>query len=267
VLHAVEANRLLAPVSLDDYFRLTRPASGPDGEPIVRTLLGPRAPSLGAAGERLFGGRLDLESVTAMLPGNHQLQAQVDKLLLLATRADLSTSERNAYFDAEQRLINAVTNSISMPDQGTVTLTSNTNEVPYLITNGSTTSINVSLHLSSTKLEFPGSPTKGVLDLVNVTLPPGLTQRSVRVKTLARATFPMTIEVRSPDGRRLLAHSELKVRSTALSGIGIALTIGAAAVLVLWWVRQTSRRRRERRNLARGEHPSGNEPAASLAEP
>ena len=267
VLHAIEANPLAHPVTLDEYFGQTRPASGPDGEPIVRTLLAPRTGSLGASATLLSDGRLGAAGVTAMVPTDQGLRSRLDKLFLLAARAGLKPTERATYFDAAGKLTVNVTKSVQVTDQGTVTLTATTDQIPYIITNVASTPVIVLLHLTSSKLEFPDSPIKGVLNLPNVTLKPGVTQMTVRVKTLARATFPMTIEVRTPDGRQILASSELKVRATALSGVGIALTIGAAAVLVLWWVRQIVRHRRERRRLARAQHPAGQEPATSLAQP
>ena len=266
VLHAIEANALLRPVTLDDYFRLTRPAVGSDGEPVVRSLLPPRVATLGSAGTRLGSGRVQADSVTAMVPNDRTRRDNLDKLFLLAARDDLTPTERDAYFDAAQHLMQDVTGSVRISDQGTVTITSTTDDVPYIVENLASTPITVLLHLSSAKLEFPTTKSKGTSDFIQ-TLKPGFNQLTVRVTTLARATFPLTIELRTPNGRQLLASGELKLRATALSGVGIAITIGAGSVLLLWWGRETLRRRARRRRAAREQHPANQEPTTSLAQP
>jgi hypothetical protein len=48
---------------------------------------------------------------------------------------------------------------------------------------------------------------------------------------------PVQVTVRSPDGNVVLATSRYTVRVTAVSGVGVVLTSGAALFLVIWWVR------------------------------
>ena len=51
--------------------------------------------------------------------------------------------------------------------------------------------------------------------------------------------------------------SQLTVRSTGLSGLGLALSVGALLVLALWWVRHVQKaRRRKRTDEAALRHPS-----------
>ena len=52
------------------------------------------------------------------------------------------------------------------------------------------------------------------------------------------------------DGGVLLAEGRYTIRSTAVSGVGVVLTIGAAGFLALWWGRHLRRARRERREAA-----------------
>ena len=81
--------------------------------------------------------------------------------------------------------------------------------------NSSTEPVSVMIRLSSTKLVFPDSTTPGRLDQAT-TLAPGANDFTVKVTTQARATFPMVIEIRTPDGNELLASSKVTIRSTAL---------------------------------------------------
>jgi Flp pilus assembly protein TadB len=48
----------------------------------------------------------------------------------------------------------------------------------------------------------------------------------------------------SPMGHLQLSRADLTIRSTAISGVAIGLTVGAAAFLFFWWFRSASRRRR-----------------------
>jgi len=46
------------------------------------------------------------------------------------------------------------------------------------------------------------------------------------------------------------------VRSTAVSGVGLVLSIGAGLFLVVWWARHWHRTRRSARLIAAGSHPT-----------
>jgi hypothetical protein len=54
------------------------------------------------------------------------------------------------------------------------------------------------------------------------------------------------MSVRSTDGSLLIAEGRLKVRSTVVSSVGLALAIGAALFLVGWWAFEIRKRRRAR---------------------
>ena len=62
-----------------------------------------------------------------------------------------------------------------------------------------------------------------------------------------------------PDGQVLIAHTVLTVHSTAISFVGVALTVLAGAVLLVWWVRtwRRSRRAPPPGALTGGRHPPG----------
>jgi hypothetical protein len=60
----------------------------------------------------------------------------------------------------------------------------------------------------------------------------------------------------SPDGERRLSTSRYTVRSTAVSGAGLVLSLGAGAFLVVWWARHWRRTRRSARLVASDSHPA-----------
>src|SRR4029453_17023016 len=70
--------------------------------------------------------------------------------------------------------------------------------------------------------------------------------RSVQVQVRTRATgdTPIQVILQTPGGGRRLQITRYNVRSTAVSGVGLFLTIGAAGFLALWWVRHIRLARR-----------------------
>ena len=72
--------------------------------------------------------------------------------------------------------------------------------------------------------------------------------QSVRIPVVAETTGDLTVSVTltTPSGSLLLAHQRIVVRATQTSAAAIVLTIGAALVLLVWWVRTSLRRPRRR---------------------
>jgi len=76
---------------------------------------------------------------------------------------------------------------------------------------------------------------------------------SVRVVAQARGSgdrLPIDVTVRTANGQFVIARSVLTVHSTAISFVGVALTILAGAVLLVWWARTWRRSRRRRPRAA-----------------
>ena len=103
--------------------------------------------------------------------------------------------------------------------------------------------VHVVISLASDKFVFPnGSSQSLTLDRPTT---------SVRMVAQARTSgdrLPIDVTLRTPDGQLILARTVLTVHSTAISFVGVALTVLAGAVLLAWWVRtwRKSRRRRPR---------------------
>jgi Flp pilus assembly protein TadB len=95
--------------------------------------------------------------------------------------------------------------------------------------------------LASDKFTFPDGNTR-VLLLDRQTT-------SVRVTAQARTSgdrLPIDVSLRTPDGQLLITRQVLTVHSTAISFVGVALTVFAGAVLLVWWLRTWRRSRRNR---------------------
>ncbi|HJW63590.1 MAG TPA: hypothetical protein VJ849_08815 [Actinomycetes bacterium] len=68
------------------------------------------------------------------------------------------------------------------------------------------------------------------------------TTQLLPVGTRATGTFPIQVDVLTPDGEVRIAGGEIRLTSTAFNRVALALTGGAAGVLLLWW--RFGRRRR-----------------------
>jgi hypothetical protein len=97
------------------------------------------------------------------------------------------------------------------------------------------------ISFTSDKLRFPRGRTEAIeLRRTN-------TVERIPVEALTSGTFPVRVELESPDGTLHFAQAKLTVRSTAASGVGLVLSAGAALFLAVWWARHLSRGRRARR--------------------
>jgi hypothetical protein len=163
---------------------------------------------------------------------------------LLGTEAQgLSTSRRAAALNSYERAFTAETGRISLAGQETVTFTARQASIPITVLSSAPYPVNVVVTLASDKFTFPNGNTRRlILDRPTT---------SVRVTAQARTSgdrLPIDVTLHTPNGQLLLAHTVLTVHSTAISFVGVALTVFAGAVLLLWWARtwRKSRRRRLR---------------------
>ena len=126
---------------------------------------------------------------------------------------------------------------IDAPARQTITLTSHTGQIPLSVTSRLDYPVYVVLKLDSDKLRFPdGNRIK--IDRLQA---PSKTV-TVRTITQATGTFVLNVSVETSNETRIAA-SRLTVRSTAYNIVGLAITGGAAAFLVAWWLASIARRR------------------------
>ena len=117
-----------------------------------------------------------------------------------------------------------------------VTLTSRRGTIPVTIANDSEERVTVVLRLTSPKVDLPAASDPFVLE------PGRRTTQLLPVGTRATGTFPIQVDVLTPDGEVKIAGGEIRLTSTAFNRVALALTGGAAGVLLLWW--RLGRRRR-----------------------
>jgi hypothetical protein len=120
----------------------------------------------------------------------------------------------------------------------------------------------VIVRITSEKLRFPDG------EELRLTLEPGLNELEVPVETVTSGDARILITVTSPDGRLDLAGGSVNVRSTAISGLGLVVSLVSLAVLLTWWLRTIIRVRRSRRAATVSSTPSADDgnPAVSVNE-
>ncbi len=144
------------------------------------------------------------------------------------SRADREVSSVINPSSAET-LTMSVESKIALPEKRTLTITSRENKIPVTIKNSSGSPITVVVHIDSDKLAFPeGQTFPVVLKEQNTTV-------KIPVKARTSGSFPITVKIVSPVGGVEVAQQNATVRSTVVSGAGIAIAVGAALFLALWW--------------------------------
>jgi len=117
-----------------------------------------------------------------------------------------------------------------------VTLTARRGIIPITLANLSDERITVVLRLSSPKVDLPAASEPFVLE------PRRRTTQRLEVGTRTTGTFPIRVEVLTPDRREVIAGGDIRLISTAFNRVALALTGGAAGVLLLWWRLRLRRR-------------------------
>ncbi|HEY8543472.1 MAG TPA: DUF6049 family protein [Acidimicrobiales bacterium] len=183
----------------------------------------------------------------ALVPGLAQtvsdslLVSSLQRSLLVALGADTPQGQRRAYIDRVDVAAADVAAKVSAPEEFQITLTAREGTIPLTITNDTGGPVSVRVHLDSNQLEFPGGTVR------DEELPPGPTRLDLDVRTRASGAFPLDITITSPDEAIELDHTTFTIRSTAVSGVGVFLSVGAGLFLLVWWARHWRTAKRSQR--------------------
>lgn len=201
-------------------------------------------PSLGRYPAELRAARSELASYASMVGDRTEQLAEPERALAISAASELDLAERRADVDGVRRDLAQVFSSIHLPEGDTVTLGAREGEFPLPIESDLDEPVQVVIQLeASDRLELPD-------DRIEATLDSPRTVVDIDVRARASGDTPVRITVRSPDDGVILSESRYVVRSTAVSGVGILLTVGAAGFLALWWGRHWLRSRAARRDAA-----------------
>lgn len=160
--------------------------------------------------------------------------------LLIAESTLLESSARATYVAKLATAVADERHKFQLPQGGSVTLTARRGAIPITVRSSANYDAQVLLQVASDRLKFPGGTTR----LIQLTR--NNTTASFTVQALGSGAFPLRILLKSPDGKVVLSQSRLTVRSSDVSGVGVALSGGALLFLVVWWYRHSRARRRVR---------------------
>ena len=241
----------LRPVDLTGLFSFTTTAVVEGTSP--RTI----APPGGAVADRsavafsIAERRLEVAQVASMLPAADTMARDLRQVLDLSLAEDLTETSRNAYLGTVDDRLGAVTQSIVPMDRRQFTITSRRTTIPITVRTTWAQPLRVKVRLSSPKLAFP----KGD-QIITVTQDSPPFRVPVEAKT--NGTFQVTAALLTPEGDAPLGPPmAITVRSTALSGLGILVTIAAALGLAAWRIQHLRSKRRRRATAASAErHPT-----------
>jgi hypothetical protein len=241
LLGGLTGNAALTPVTLDQLFQV--PVGG-NREPAVRHLqAGPATHGIShAAAVKIALARDQLSSYTDAISGRVPPEMVALSDTLLGTeRRGLSAGRRAAVLASYQRAFTDETGRVSLAGQETVTFTARQASIPITVLSSAPYPVNVVVTLASDKFTFPnGNSRRLTLDRPTT---------SVRVTAQARTSgdrLPIDVTLHTSNGQLLLSHTVLTVHSTAISFVGVALTVLAGAVLLVWWARTWRKARRKR---------------------
>ena len=236
VLTGLQANPVLLPVTAANLFEDV-PAERVNGRPVVRRPSAPGAPRLPvpAAALRATLARVDAFRAFA---GDGEATFTATQHLLLSPSSRAGRTEGRAQLRAANATMDAFIAQVRAPVSRTLRVTARRAQVPLSFQNDTGQPLQVRLRLRSDRLEFPEGDDR-IIDL-----PPNNTTVQITVVSRSSGSFPLTLSITSVDGRVLIERSRVTVRSSIVSGFGIALTVAAALFLLGWWLTHWRRSRR-----------------------
>jgi putative peptidoglycan lipid II flippase len=244
LLDGLTANPMVAPVNLDQFFSFI-PQLG-RRIPLERTLAPPAgASSTFGAASAIRSVRHQLDAFSAVLPAESTVYQDIERALLSAESVEVRDRQRSRQLSAVGRLIDQQSGLIRVPPFQSLTITARQGRIPITVTSRVPFEARVRLRLSSPKLLFrqaiPPDGTcvaGGSSETCTLNLRTENTLLKIPIVARTAGVFTLVVALESPDGALTLASSKYTVRSTAASGVGVFLSIGAALFLALWWGRE-----------------------------
>jgi hypothetical protein len=241
LLNELADNPALSPVTLNQFF--DKVAQGGNKEPASRHLkpgAAPKEPVISATSARhLATARAHLTSFIAAVMGHPAVLTQLSDLMLATENRGFDSSARAAALAVFTEHFGDELNLISLANQGTITFTSRTAPIPVAVLSAAPFTVKVVLSLDSDKFSFPDG-TNRTLTLDRPTTP-------VRIEAHSRTSgdrLPVAVTLTTPDGQLVIARAALTVHATSISLVGVALTVLAALVFLVWWARTWRKGRR-----------------------
>lgn len=119
-----------------------------------------------------------------------------------------------------------------------VTLAARSASIPLVVDNNASEPRHVVLRFRGDRVV---SPDDGRL----LRIEPGTSSIDIEVEARSLGVSPLEVSVWTPDGSVALAEARFEIRSTAVPGLGLLVSLSALTLLGLWWFLDHRRRRRD----------------------
>ena len=238
VLAALAApdNPTLSVVSLGQAFeglspQLRTAKRDRDRTPVVATVrrpadvsdVRPLSDQLTAVHREIFGYR----STLAERPPQLDFEQQA----LFAQHARLTPQVQLAVLDSIVFQIRTDFGKIVAAPPRSVTITARNARLSIRVTNGLDRAARVLVHVKSPRIKVTGGRDRAVL------LNPGTNRIDIPISVRTSGEFTVAIDVRSSDDQVAVTDTQIRVRSSVFSGVGVVLLVGAGLFLLVWWAR------------------------------
>jgi hypothetical protein len=251
LLSGLQGNPVIRPVTLDQIF--SQVPVGADRQATARRPVTSGAASVPAgalrgarAREAAFGS-----AVATSPAGTAAAQALGDQLLAAESSA-LTPRQQQAAVAGFESALDQQLHHLSVRSD-TIRLTAGTASVPLTVVRNTPYPVTVVVRLTSDKLRFPSASSQvpgGLCKTPAVESSAGRSTFSalcvlshatnavyVNMRSRASGDFRVDVTLTSPQGGLVLTGGHLTVRSMSTSAVAIALSAGAAVVLLVWWGR------------------------------
>lgn len=179
-----------------------------------------------------------LSSVRSLVGTDHPTVIDAQERLLTSIAVGVPDPDRAAYLTTLDTDLSTLLDGVSIAGQTDLNLTSRRGTLPITIANTTGGPVDVVVKLRSDRLSFPDG------ESIAVRVEGESHRLDVPVTALATGSVPTFVELRTPDDAVQLDQRQLNVRSSAISGTGLVLSLGALGVLIVWWGRTWRRNRR-----------------------
>ncbi len=239
LLDGITARPELTTTGLEQVFEMD-PARTTSGTLVRGSLVPTEPPDVAILAAELRTAATSVDTLAAMVAPEEDPITPLRTLLRAAVSADLTTDDARAYAETVFDAVLAGTAGLEIAPSERITLTDRRTDLPLTVVNRQPLPINVELLLSAEKLRFPDG------DRLTLTLRPGETDLTIPVETLASGDARVTATLISPGGLFELGSGTVDIRSTAISGLGLVISVIALLILGAWWIRTILRVRRNR---------------------
>lgn len=126
---------------------------------------------------------------------------------------------------------------IRMGGQGDITLTSRAGEIPLVLFNDTNYDVTLQIDLAWADLGLQIERSA-----LRQTFPPGASPLPIEATASSSGIFQVEVTIATPEGREVLTR-RISIRSTEFNEIALAITLGALAFLIMFYVMRMLRRR------------------------